>query len=69
MAILFGLVIAALAVIGWCYGNLFVCVFLTLPLLIASGACASDHQTFGAVAFLSMILAVWLPRWIRQSAY
>lgn len=37
MEILIGLAIATVAVIGWFYGNLFVCVFLTLGTLLVAG--------------------------------
>ena len=66
----FMLILALLTVLalGWFAGNIFVCVFLTLPivglmLLFATGggpAVGTWELGFGAV-----LVAIWLPRYIR----
>ena len=37
MEILIGLAVATVLVIGWVYGNVFACVFLTLGALLLAG--------------------------------
>jgi hypothetical protein len=46
MDILIGLAIATLLVIGWIYGNLFACAFLTLPLMLLFCLGLSDARRY-----------------------
>lgn len=69
MELLLGLAIATVAVIGWWYGNIFVCVFLTLGLVVSGliGIAlntAARPEEGGLIIFGSVLLAivVWLPR-------
>jgi hypothetical protein len=66
MHILIGLVVATVLAIGWACGNLFACVFLSLPvglLAIIYGATSVDGSRTGPVVLcLSILVAIWLPR-------
>ena len=76
MEILIGLAIATVAAIGWFYGNLFVCVFLSLGTLLLGGfgvliasAANADAQPYGGLILLGSVLllmVIWLPRQYRQ---
>lgn len=79
MEILFGLAIATVLAIGWFYGNLFVCVFLTLGSLCGSSlgillVATATHRdstdaTFGWWLILATVVALgiaWAPRRYRQ---
>lgn len=76
MEILLGLALATVAVIGWWYGNLFVCVFLTLGALLVAGFLAlammrTDPST--SLAFIVggalVIAAIWWRRlWLTAQA-
>lgn len=68
MEILIGLGIATVLVIGWFFGNMFACVFLTLGTLGAVTFCFLFGQQVAAGAILAGIVAlcvVWAPRTIR----
>ena len=67
MKILFGLAVATVLVIGWTYGNVFACVFLTLgtigiigfgALLAFAHGNATDH-TFGG---WTVVIGLSVPR-------
>lgn len=73
MHILIGLVIATVLIILWLQGNLFACVFLTLPaagggvlgLLLAVIANTMEDRNLGAwmiVASAAALAAIWVPR-------
>jgi hypothetical protein len=69
LELLIGLVIATVAVIGWFYGNLFVCVFLTLGFVLLAAFSAMLAPAGGAVIVLLvaviMIGVIWAPRFYR----
>jgi hypothetical protein len=63
------LAIATFAAIGWGRGNLFVSVFLSLPVGLATllFAFQADHSGGGGAVVCLLILAViWAPRVIRR---
>ena len=67
--IIIGLVIATVLVMGWAGGNLFACVFLSLPVGLAAIICAlqAKQDMWGAfVACLVILAVIWLPRHIRH---
>lgn len=76
MEILIGLAIATVAAIGWFYGNLFVCVFLSLADAIVAGigvlgatAPNVDAHPLGSLMLLGsvvLLVVIWLPRLYRQ---
>jgi hypothetical protein len=73
MEILIGLALATVAVIGWFYGNLFVCVFLTLGALLGGGfglflAAVGEPQSGVTLFLVSLVLVgiAWAPRLYRQ---
>jgi hypothetical protein len=72
VAILIGLAVATLLVIGWGAGNLFVCVFLSLPVGLAAavyGITSVDGSRTGPVLVcLALIGLIWVPRIIRTAA-
>jgi hypothetical protein len=65
--ILVGLLIATVAVLGWIAGNLFVCVFLTLP-VAALGFIAATNAGNGIwlMGCIAAILIIWAPRQLRR---
>jgi hypothetical protein len=76
MDILFFLAVAAVLAILWFRGNLFACVFLSLPvgtggvfgIFLASAANTASDRTFGAwmiVASAVALAAIWLPRYYQ----
>ena len=68
---LIGLAGATVAVIGWFYGSLFVCVFLTLPVAAVFVIAASNNglatPDWGAGCLLALII-IWTPRlvWLTR---
>jgi hypothetical protein len=69
MEILIGLTVATLLVIGWIYGNLFVCVFLTLPLLLLfclAAALNGPAAPYYLVGCPVLLFAIWAPFVIRR---
>jgi len=69
MEVLFGLVIATLAVIGWAYGSLFACIFLTLPTIPVAFMLTEGFSRAPVVVVLWAVLlaAIWAPRLYRRS--
>jgi hypothetical protein len=68
MEILIGLAIATVAVIGWLYGNLFVCVFLTLPvaaLCVLSTTSNGPDASSWTVGCIVTLIIIWAPFVIR----
>jgi hypothetical protein len=77
MHILIGLVVATVLVIGWAAGNLFACVFLSLPtgalglyslLFINTGA-----GFLGVLACAAVLCGIWAPYgyrrgWFKQAS-
>ena len=70
MHILIGLVVATVLVIGWACGNLFACVFLSLPvgalglysmLFINTGAGLA-----GVLACAAVLCGIWGPRYYQR---
>lgn len=68
LELLVGLIIATVLVIGWVYGSLFACVFLTLcgVVLGALGAAVTQDGS-GFLAGGIIILLAWLPRVLRKT--
>jgi hypothetical protein len=73
VAILIGLAVLAVAsllVIGVGYGNLFVCVFLTLPIVAVGLIAAGSGNTLGTLVFplvtFGMLIAIWAPFLYRR---
>jgi hypothetical protein len=73
MHILFFLAVATVLIILWFQGNLFACVFLTLPaagggvlgLFMAGFANTLSDRNFGTGMFVASVVAlgiIWLPR-------
>jgi hypothetical protein len=68
MEILIGLVIGTIAVIGWAYGNLFVCIFLSLATLFAALVMNSLSPSIGVWSGVAVFLIViWTPLMVRSS--
>jgi len=70
MEILIGLAVATAAVIGWFYGSLFVCVFLTLPvvatvLIAAVPGQPGNGSNAMAIGCWLAVMVIWGPRWWR----
>ena len=74
MEILIGLAIASVLVLGWFYGNLLACIFLTLGSLCIGGfgliLADNHHPEAGAwitMASLALLCITWAPRyyWCR----
>jgi hypothetical protein len=68
LKILIGLVVAALLLIGWGAGSLFVCVFLTLPtafVMLVDTKSFSQNQGH-MLWFALALLAIWAPLIIRH---
>ena len=70
MHILFGLAVATVLVIGWFAGNLFVCVFLSLPLgaIAAVFLLQTPSNGLWALVFAALVAGVWMPRYLRIRA-
>ena len=72
MHILIGLAIATVLVIGWWHGNLFVCVFATLPIsmfmaAVLAGGPDPNHQSIVLFMLsLGALVLVWLPRYLQR---
>ena len=64
-----GLAIATVIVLGICRGNLFACVFLSIPIALitilfgTAGGPASPQWALGGILFLVML---WLPYIVRS---
>ena len=57
------LAVATVCVLGWIGGSRFVCVFLSIPVVIVwfiNIAPGADHNTANAAFFA--LLVIWLPR-------
>jgi hypothetical protein len=66
---LIGMAITALAIIGWGYGNLFVCVFLSLPVGLAAlmSATSDYHGPSNLPFFIALMLVfIWAPYLLRR---
>ena len=65
-----GLVIATVLLIGWGAGNLFACVFLSIP--VGLGMLVFILQTPSnlpwALACMVVLVVIWAPRWHRRRA-
>lgn len=78
MAILIGLAVATVLVIGCYYGNIFVCVFLTLSVWVIALVGASDAPNGGAgLAWIAvgaiLTCGIWAPcgyrrGWFKQAS-
>jgi len=70
MHVLFGLAVATVLIIGWGYGNLFACVFLSIPVTL--GLLVFIAQTPAspgwALACGMLLAAIWAPRRMRLRA-
>jgi hypothetical protein len=71
MIALLWLAVAALAVVGWISGNLFVCVFLSLAdlslLMVFAGV---DAFWSWVLIVMGMFVVIWTPRLLfRRHAY
>lgn len=71
MHILIGLAVATVLIILWAQGNLFACVFLSIPtalglLLFAvqDAARSPDHVTWAFVC-AALLAGIWAPRYWR----
>lgn len=63
------LAIATLLVIGWIYGSLFACVFLTLPALLMFGLAVmldGPAAPYFQIGCAVLVAAIWVPFVIRR---
>ena len=67
---LVGLTVATILIIGWGYGNLFACVFLTIPITLGLLVFAVKTPAAPGWALTCMVLlaVIWLPRRMRLRA-
>lgn len=69
MAILLGLCVATLLVIGWFVGSIFACVFMTLPVAAVGLIFAlqdTGARTGWVLVCLGIIAVIWAPRSLMQ---
>jgi len=69
MEILIGLAVAAVVLIGIFRGNLFACVFLSIPVLIATLVLGSGNGPAAGHWFLGgwvLLFCIWLPRLVKM---
>ena len=62
MHILIGLAIAAVLIIMWSHGNLFACVFLSIPTGLGLLFFISDTPVIGLICVL-LLAGIWAPRY------
>ena len=71
--ILIGLAVATVLIILWASGNLFACVFLSIPaglgLLIftVQDARGSPNHWIWALACAALLAGIWVPRYYRHA--
>ena len=65
MHILIGLAVATVLIILWAQGNLFACVFLSIPTGLGALFFISDTPVIGLICVL-LLAGIWAPRYYRR---